>query len=91
MEDKRFKELCDEALQTYIKKNQDYGDSFNKSFQEFGLVSAVVRITDKMERIKSLCKKKENLVKDESIIDTLKDMSNYCLMTVIELEKEKTT
>ena len=40
-----------------------------------------------MERLKSLTKKKEVLVKDESIIDTLKDMANYCLMTVIELEK----
>lgn len=89
MEDKRFKELCDQALKTYIEKNTDYGNSFTDSFKEFGLISAVVRINDKMCRLKSLCKKKENLVKDESIIDTLKDMSNYCLMTIIELEKEK--
>jgi 3-methyladenine DNA glycosylase AlkD len=88
MEDKRFKELCDEALSTYIKKNTDYGNSFTNSINEFGIVAAVIRISDKMERIKSLIKKKENLVKDESLIDTFKDMANYCLMSIIELEKQ---
>jgi lipid II:glycine glycyltransferase (peptidoglycan interpeptide bridge formation enzyme) len=88
MEDKRFKELCDEALKTYIAKNTDYGNSFTDAFEEFGIISAIVRMNDKMMRLKSLCKKQKNEVKDESIIDTLKDLANYSLMTVIELEKE---
>ena len=89
MEDKRFKELCDDSLKVYIAKNKDYGNSFTESFREFGLISAVVRMNDKMMRLKSLCKKDKTEVKDESIIDTLKDLSNYAIMTVIELEKEK--
>jgi lipid II:glycine glycyltransferase (peptidoglycan interpeptide bridge formation enzyme) len=88
MEDKRFKELCEEALKIYIAKNTDYGNSFTDSFEEFGLISAIVRMNDKMMRLKSLCQKKQIEVKSESIIDTLKDLANYSLMTIIELEKE---
>lgn len=89
LEDKRFKELCDDGLKVYIAKNKDYGNSFTESFREFGLISAIVRMNDKMMRLKSLCKKDNAEVKDESIIDTLKDLSNYAIMTIIELEKEK--
>ena len=59
-----------EMLLTYIRKNHDYGDSFNKSLDKFGLIASVVRMNDKMERIESLMNK-EALVKDESIKDTL--------------------
>lgn len=39
--------------------------------------------------MQSLATKKEQKVEDESIIDTLLDMANYCIMTVIELENEE--
>lgn len=82
----KFKEITDSMLQTYIKKNKDYGDSFSNSLNEFGLVAAVTRIGDKFNRIKSLIKKEEIQVKEESIADTLLDMANYCIMTKMWLE-----
>ena len=47
-------------------------------------------MNDKMERIESLMNK-ESLVKDESIKDTLLDMANYAIMTVMwmNLHKDK--
>ena len=75
-------------LQTYKDKNADYGDSFSKSYKEFGLIAPVVRMSDKMERIKSLTKA-DAKVKDESIKDTLIDLANYAIMTVVELEQEQ--
>ena len=77
--------LMREMLKTYRDKNADYGDSFAKSYEEFGLTAPVVRMSDKMERLKSLSKA-EARVKDESIRDTLIDLANYAIMTVIELD-----
>lgn len=82
----RLEELMDELLETFVAKNEDYGDSFADSFKEFGITSAVVRMNDKMNRIKSLSKKGDRQVKDESLRDSLMDLANYALMTVIELE-----
>lgn len=82
-----FKDICHELMTTYSMKNSDYGDSFGRTFGEYGLVSAVVRIADKYHRIAELTKK-ERLV-DESIEDTLLDLAGYCIMTVMELRKDK--
>ena len=92
METKKYslhKEICGLLNKTYIAKNIAYGNSFGKSFKEFGIISAVVRLEDKWNRIKSLAKGAENKVEDESIKDTLLDMANYCIMTLIELEDNK--
>ena len=74
--------------ETYERKNHDYGDSFNKSLDKFGLIASVVRMNDKMERIESLMNK-ESLVKDESIKDTLLDLASYCVMTTIWLNNNR--
>nr|DAK63910.1 MAG TPA: Nucleotide modification associated domain 1 [Caudoviricetes sp.] len=79
--------LMREMLKTYRDKNADYGDSFSKSYKEFGLVAPVVRMSDKMERIKALSKA-DAKVKDESIRDTLLDLANYAIMTVVEMDIE---
>lgn len=84
----RLEQLAGKLVETYKAKNADYGDSFADSFREFGITSAVVRMTDKMNRIKSLAKKGDRQVQDESLRDSLMDLANYALMTVVELENE---
>ena len=84
----QFKSITEEMLQTYIRKNHDYGDSFNKSLDKFGIIASVVRMNDKMERIESLTNK-EALVKDESIKDTLLDLASYCVMTTMWLNNNR--
>lgn len=86
---KRHAELSVYNHEVYLKKNQDYGDSFGKTYKNLGIISAVTRISDKYNRLVSLATKENRQVKDESIKDTLLDMANYCLMTVIELEDEE--
>ena len=75
----------------YASKNSDYGNSFGETYQKLGIISALTRISDKYNRLISLATKpeEERKVKDESIQDTLLDLSNYCIMTVIEMEAEK--
>ena len=84
-----FSELTSQMLETFKKKNADYGDSTTKTFKEFGLISYAVRLDDKLSRIKSFCKKGALEVKDESIVDTLLDAANYCLLAVIDIKNQK--
>ena len=80
--------ICKELNEIYAKKNADYGNSFGDTFQKLGLISAITRISDKYNRICNLATKNSNetKVKDETIEDTLKDLANYCIMTLIEIQ-----
>lgn len=80
--------ICDEMNKLYERKNKDYGDSFSKSFEEYGLTMPCIRLEDKLNRLKSFNKHGSLQVKDESIVDTLKDLANYAIMTVIEIESK---
>lgn len=80
----------DELLSIFEKKNSDYGNSFEESLEKHGIIAAIVRMEDKMGRLNSLTKKgAEQKVSDESLVDTLKDLSNYALMTAVWLEDDK--
>lgn len=83
----KFTEITSNMAKTYAAKNHDYGNSFEQSLDKFGLVASVVRLGDKMNRIESLTKKGAQ-VKDESIKDTLLDMANYAIMTVMWMDKK---
>lgn len=85
----KMKDLTNVILKIYKDKNADYGDSFSKSYKEFGIIAPVVRMSDKMERIKQLSKAEDIKVKDESLHDTLIDLANYALMLAIELDLER--
>jgi hypothetical protein len=84
----KHKKLCEQLNKTYEQKNHDYGNSFGETYKKLGIISAITRISDKYNRICSLATKSadERKVKDESIKDTLLDLANYCIMTVIEME-----
>lgn len=82
----KHQQICNHLNDTYKRKNADYGDSFGKQFAEYGLTSSAIRLEDKFNRFKNLIKS-DAQVKDEKIEDTLLDMANYCIMTIIELEK----
>ena len=85
----RHTEICKELNQIYIDKNIAYGDSFGKTFKNLGMISAVTRISDKFNRLVALSTGAENNVKDETIEDTLLDLANYAIMTLIEMESNK--
>ncbi|MDF2883548.1 MAG: hypothetical protein K0R54_4105 [Clostridiaceae bacterium] len=83
----KHKEICERLYQIYVAKNKDYGDSFGEGFKEYGLIMPAIRLDDKLSRYKQLIKH-EAEVKDESITDTLLDLANYCIMTIIEIENK---
>lgn len=88
---KEFLSICREMADLYDAKNWDYGDSFGKSFEEWGMTMPCIRLNDKLNRLCSLTKNSSQRVQDESIEDTLKDLATYSVMTLIELRREKGT
>ena len=90
-----LKVITNEMLDLYEIKNKNYGDSFSKQFQEYGLTSVCIRLEDKLNRLKSLNKQiseaKNGIVDidvdDESIKDTLIDLANYSVLAIMEISK----
>lgn len=81
--------ICEKLNEIYKQKNAAYGDSFSDTFKKLGIISAVTRITDKHNRIVNLVGHKDVDMGDESIRDTLLDMANYCIMTVMEMDAKQ--
>lgn len=81
--------ICQQMNDIYRRKNETYHDSFGNTFKKYGPISALVRINDKFERFENLILGAKNQVPDEKITDTLIDMANYCIMTLIELEDKR--
>lgn len=86
---RRHADICAELHALYDKKNRDYGDSFHLSYLEEGLTMPRIRLGDKLNRFKQLSKNPDSQsVKDESIRDTLIDLANYAIMTIMEMEEK---
>lgn len=83
----KHKKICAELSALYERKNHDYGDSFHLSYLEEGMAMPRIRLGDKFNRFKNLTKGQQHIeVNDESIRDTLIDIANYAIMTIMELE-----
>ena len=77
-----MKNQYDHQYDTFCRKNHDYGNSFEESLDQFGIVASIVRMSDKMKRLESLTdESKTQQVGAESLLDTLEDLSNYAAMT----------
>lgn len=83
-----FDDILLKMSETYHKKNHDYGNSFEKSCNEFGLTSPIIRMSDKLERIKTL-NKTSPLIGDERVEDTLLDLANYAVMALVWLKNSQ--
>lgn len=83
------KKLVEFLHDVYVRKNHDYGDSFSRSFGKYGITAALVRMEDKWNRLENLAGGAKQRVPDEGLRDTCLDLANYCLMTVMELDRRK--
>lgn len=82
-------EVCGELNVTYERKNADYGDSFAQSLDKHGLIASIVRMDDKLNRVTSLNNSGDIQVTDESLRDTVMDLANYAIMTVMWMDSIK--
>lgn len=88
-----FKDYTDYLADVLNQKNQDYGDSFSRSVDKYGIIVAVVRLEDKVNRLENLTANGDKeKVKDESLADTALDISGYGLLLYKYLkERERTS
>lgn len=87
--EEHFEGITKELLEIYKKKNHDYGNSWEEELNEFGTMPAVIRIKEKYNRLKTSATKVLK-VEDETPEDTLLDIANYCIMTVMWIrDKQK--
>ncbi len=78
------------------KKNRDYAGDEDplENLREIGFHGIVVRMRDKMTRLKVYDERREKgnagplAVADESIKDTLRDISNFGILAEIMLDEE---
>lgn len=86
MSDKRIQQMrCvhSEALELFAKKNADYGDAFAK----YGTIGVLVRLGDKIQRLLSINNTGIQMVKHETLRDTLLDLHNYSAMAIFLLDE----
>ena len=81
-----YQHILSNLEDTYKKKNSDYGNSVGDTYEKFGDISFLTRITDKYNRMVNLVCNSNNVrkVKDEALEDTILDLANYCLLWLVE-------
>lgn len=82
---KIMKSLHSKQEALYAEKNETYQDAFGKTYAEYGPTVAIIRLEDKLNRVKALVAAGLDGSNGESLVDTLTDMSNYANMFIIEL------
>jgi hypothetical protein len=79
----QMKQIQQEALELFTRKNIDYGDAF----ATYGVIGVLMRIEDKLKRSMTITKNGVNLVQDERIRDTLIDLHNYAAMALMLIDE----
>lgn len=80
----QMKQIQQNALELFIKKNTDYGDTFAK----FGIIGILIRIEDNISRVINIDKNKIEFVKNEGFRDILIDLHNYSAMGLMLLDEQ---
>ena len=72
------------------KKNQDYGEDGDpfRNFRVFGAFGILVRLSDKLSRLRTFVERGTYMVNDEAVEDTTMDAINY-LVLLLAMLKEK--
>ena len=79
-----FRDICNQMIETHIRKSNDYGTSFQDLIREFGDVAAVIPVQNKLDRIKNIIRKGGE-VHNESLSDSVLDLACYAVMYLVEL------
>lgn len=83
-----IRDILTKMATTFSIKNKKYGNSFEISLDKYGLIAALTRISDKFNRAENLIITHNNGTDDETLMDTLIDMANYCVMTAAYIRND---
>ena len=86
----QFIKITEEMASLYERKNKDYGDAFANEVKLSGWGYATGLLGNKVGRIRNLLLHTEQHPEvKESVEDTLIDLANYAIMTLMEVRKQK--
>lgn len=83
----KFRTITAEMASLYERKNSDYGNSIHDTFVKYGPAAYLVRMEDKINRVRSLTLNNDQRVENEKVRDTLIDLANYSILMLMELEE----
>lgn len=88
--EEKQREIFERMITLSNAKGHDYGEIEDSLYnlRMFGVYGIVVRLHDKMCRLKSLMQNGSYAVKGETIEDTFIDIANYCMLALILAEEE---
>ena len=88
--DARIRALFEEDLGLLQRKGHDYSGDEDclRNFSDFGWFGILVRLADKISRLKTLAKHNDPRVGDESFLDTLADIRNYAYLLQVVYEEK---
>ena len=84
--EEKINEACNQLSRVLKEKNKKYGNSFFITADEYGNTVLLLRIQDKLSRLKQILINNEKSTKDESPLDTLLDLAGYAILAKIYLE-----
>lgn len=80
------KAICDELNVLYAQYSHRYGDSFHQAFIEEGMAASRILLGDKFNLLKILSGGQAQENTDNAIRNTLMEIANYAIMTILEIE-----
>lgn len=95
---KLHEETCEKCRSIMRVKNQDYCGGSGDPYANFRIASAfgihpamgiVLRITDKLQRVRAFAANGTMAVKEESVDDALEDIVNYAILLKGMLKEER--
>lgn len=87
---RRFNEILETMADTFRRKNHDYGNAFHDVFRKRGWNYALGLMENKINRIDVLSGN-DPMVSGEGIEDSLLDLANYAILTLLEIREPNDT
>lgn len=84
---KIHKQITDEIHKLFASKRADYGSTTEEMIKRYGPVAMLVFLRTKLDRLDNILLNNK-MPNFESIDDTIRDMANYCIIWLLEIEKE---
>ena len=86
----QFIKITEEMAALYERKNKDYGNAFADEVKDSGWGYATGLLGNKVRRVRNLLLHTDReSVAGESVEDSLIDLANYAVMTLMEVRKRK--
>lgn len=81
--DDEIEGICNHLSKVLAAKNKDYGNSFEKTVKDYGLVTIPITLEHKMRRIANIVRRNKIEIINEKLDDSLLDLAGYAILSVI--------